>query len=54
MTKKIDVLISCYYDGCTVEKAKSFVERCYGVKVTEEDIQKAVDIIKDCNKVEWK
>lgn len=49
-----NLLINCWYDGMTIEQAKDFIRRNYQEEVTEKQLNKVKEIIKNQAKKVWK
>lgn len=49
-----EVLISCFFEGMSIEEALGYVERCYGERPTMRQLSLAAQQIQDSQNVEWK
>lgn len=49
-----NLLINCWYDGMTIEQAKDFIRRNYQEEVTEKQLNKVKEIIKNQAKKVWR
>lgn len=49
-----NLLINCWYDGMTIEQAKYFIRRNYQEEVTEKQLNKVKEIIKNQAKKVWR
>lgn len=48
-----ELLERCYWGGMTIGEAIAFINRCYCVRPTDEQVRAARNIIKSCTGIDW-